>query len=803
MKKIFSFFAICGMLLSANMMAETSFPGDPGSLVVDLELFAVQVGGETIADYAPIGAGTYNAGDSVTITAQEIPGFKFLYWTDASEEQSRRIGLTQSTSYTAVYEKLMYTIVFQVDGNDIESMQYSYGDTIVEPATPIREATAQYRFEFAGWEPQLPLTVSESATYVAKFDSILQYYRVRFLDWDESVLQSDSLAYGAMPQFTGNEPTREQVEGTVYRFAGWEPEPTAVEEDADYYAQYNDSTIMYTVVVTNGAQQTTSVYAWGTQIELTANTPEGYHFVSWSNGSTDETIMVTITSDTTFTSMFLINRYQITFMNWNDTILQQDSVNYNVVPVFAGKDPTREEVEGVRYTFAGWEPEIVAATADQIYTATFTSEDIEYIISALLIVDGDSLSQTYRGIYGQEISFSFDLANDYHFLGWNDGEMELNRTITITGDASYEGKAAISYVDIAVEGGKWTFICLPMQQDIPSWTEQEFVYDGLNDVAWGTYNGAVRAQAKSGWEVATEFNAQQGYIIYSSTSGRLRLAAWPENLISSELTTDLNMYPAAHEANANWNFVGNPYNAQISASSITVLGPEEATATIWNGEGYDNELLSSQSLIFTPLQAFFIQTEEEGSLIFNAANGGAPRRNAPAQVAENSRIDIHATAGGYTDKSRVIFRSNSSLKYEAGRDASKFMTATAPIQMYFLDIDNVQCAQMVRPAGEDNIRLGYMIRQAGDIEINMPVYAEDYQLYDALTGNYYDLSQAISIYSEAGTYDNRLELRPIHRVVTGVSNTNATSTTTKLFINGQLYLLRDGNLYSIQGQEVK
>ena len=186
---------------------------------------------------------------------------------------------------------------------------------------------------------------------------------------------------------------------------------------------------------------------------------------------------------------------------------------------------------------------------------------------------------------------------------------------------------------------------------------------------------------------------------------------------------------------------------------------------------------------------------------FSGAQSPAPART--AQVEENSRIDIEATAGGYTDKTRVIFRSNSSLKYEAGRDASKFMTATAPVQMYFLDVDNVQCAQMVRPAGNDAMRLGYMIRTAGEMEINMPVYAEDYELYDALTDRSYNLSETVSIYSEAGTYNNRLSLRPIKRVPTAVDNAVAGSTTTKLMLNGQLYIVRDGKMFTVQGTQAK
>ena len=282
----------------------------------------------------------------------------------------------------------------------------------------------------------------------------------------------------------------------------------------------------------------------------------------------------------------------------------------------------------------------------------------------------------------------------------------------------------------------------------------------------------------------------------------LRLNAYPEMVATKAVNVMLQEFESAHAENANWNFIGNPYNVAIEASAIIAPDTVELSATMWNGTGYDNELLSSASLAFQPMQAFFIQTPGEVMITFDKNANPAPARQAPAQVEENSRVDIEAKAGGYTDKSRIIFRSNSSVKYEAGRDASKFMTATAPIQMYLIDVDNIECAQMVRPASEDNIRLGYMLREAGEINIEMPVYANDYELYDTRSGRTYDLYEKVTIYSEAGTYNNRLELRPVKKVVTAIDNSTVGSTT-KLFINGQLYLIRDGKTYSVQGVEAK
>ena len=63
--------------------------------------------------------------------------------------------------------------------------------------------------------------------------------------------------------------------------------------------------------------------------------------------------------------------YTITFVNYNGEELQVSPVLEGEMPAYTGETPNKPEDEQYTYTFNGWSPAIVAATADATYTAVF------------------------------------------------------------------------------------------------------------------------------------------------------------------------------------------------------------------------------------------------------------------------------------------------------------------------------------------------------------------------------------------------------------------------------------------------
>ena len=80
-------------------------------------------------------------------------------------------------------------------------------------------------------------------------------------------------------------------------------------------------------------------------------------------------------SEQTFTTTgtYTPPTYTITFANWDGTELQSSQVEEGTLPEYTGATPERPEDEQYTYSFNGWTPTIVIASADATYTATYTA----------------------------------------------------------------------------------------------------------------------------------------------------------------------------------------------------------------------------------------------------------------------------------------------------------------------------------------------------------------------------------------------------------------------------------------------
>ena len=291
---------------------------------------------------------------------------------------------TQDMTYTAQFTSTLrqYTVRFlNYDGTELQSSQVNYGETpAYTGTTPTRPEDAQYTYTFSGWEPTI-VSVTADANYTAQYKSTekLVYYTIRFLNYDGTELQSSQVEEGVTPVYTGATPTKPEDAQYTYTFTGWLPAIVAATADAVYIAQYEaiKKAVYYTVTFMDwdGTELLVEQVEEGHDAHGPETNPtrEGYIFTGWSKPITNITANLTVVAQYELETQPVY--YTIRFLNWNNDVLQTSQVLEGTMPSYTGATPARPEDEQYIYTFNGWAPTIVAATADATYTATYEAKD--------------------------------------------------------------------------------------------------------------------------------------------------------------------------------------------------------------------------------------------------------------------------------------------------------------------------------------------------------------------------------------------------------------------------------------------
>ena len=226
----------------------------------------------------------------------KITGYtlKAYYDSDMLSEITKTTVLTDNTEVYTKYAINQYTYKFLgEDGSVIKEATADYGTVIQPPEPPHKEGDVQYSYVFAGWNGySAGMTVKENAEFKVKYNKVINKYTYKFLDEDGSVVKKDTIDYRAI----------------IYA-------PQAHRKEGN--AQYS------------------------------------YELVGWEGFTTG----MTIESDIEFTVIYnkTVNRYTYRFLNNDESVIKEATVDYGTVIEAPSEEPKRAGAQQSAYTFAGWE----------------------------------------------------------------------------------------------------------------------------------------------------------------------------------------------------------------------------------------------------------------------------------------------------------------------------------------------------------------------------------------------------------------------------------------------------------------
>jgi len=157
------------------------------------------------------------------------------------------VAVTGDVTYTAKFEqtKRKYTYKFvNFDGSILKEDKVDYGTLPNIPANPEKSGTAEFSYEFIGWDKEV-VEVTGDVVYTAQYREVKRQYTYKFVNSDGKVLKSETVDYGTLPTAPTN-PSRPATKEFTYTFSGWDKEIVAVTGDVVYTAQYTSTKNKYT-----------------------------------------------------------------------------------------------------------------------------------------------------------------------------------------------------------------------------------------------------------------------------------------------------------------------------------------------------------------------------------------------------------------------------------------------------------------------------------------------------------------------------------------------------------------------------
>ena len=279
-----------------------------------------------------------------------------------------------------LFNNAKYTVTWQnYDGSVLEVDEGVRQGKLptYDGADPVKVGTDEFEYIWTGWTPEVS-KASADVTYVATFREETRKYQITWKNYDGQTLKTEDVAYGVVPSFTDENPTKEQTTEHTYSFNGWSPSPEAVTGEATYTATFREELRKYQItwknedgsVIRTDEVEYSKTPDFGSEDPIKESTiDQAFIFNGWSPN------LARVVGDAEYTATYRteVRKYAITWKNADGVVLKVDNVPYGSMPEYQGDTPTKT-VRGFEYTFTGWSPELEYVTKDAEYTAQFSEK---------------------------------------------------------------------------------------------------------------------------------------------------------------------------------------------------------------------------------------------------------------------------------------------------------------------------------------------------------------------------------------------------------------------------------------------
>ena len=341
------------------------------------------------------GGGTYQEGQSCTVTASANTGYVFVNWTENGNVVSNQANYTFTVNgnrtLVAQFQQQTYTI--SVSANPALGGNVTGGGTYTQGQSCTVTATANAGYTFTNWtengnvvssNANYTFNVTGNRTLVANFAQ--QQFTITALvdpsQWAGGVEGGGTYTYGQSCTLTAT-PT------VPYIFVNWTKDGVQVSTNATYTFTVTESAtyvahfVVESFTITTLANPTEGGVVTGSgtyetldECTVTATANEGYDFVNWTENdnvvSTEATYTFAVTSDRTLTANFVLQSFQVkVIINPEEagSVTGEGTYNY-------GDEVTLTVVRNEDWAFQNWTEDGEVVWEELTYTFIITNDRV-------------------------------------------------------------------------------------------------------------------------------------------------------------------------------------------------------------------------------------------------------------------------------------------------------------------------------------------------------------------------------------------------------------------------------------------